>query len=517
MSLRYWPHVVIAALLFATAPARAQELVIAPGQSNSSQPTSPPSQRIAPRYAVAQDAPVSARQAKPRKAARRAPASQQRVQPVPAAPPPDVEAPPPQRAETQQAGDRATASEIQNRVAGTQDPAMAKYYADGWRPAGTYPNVIDHLPFTLYANQTVTYNDNILLTPNNAVLPPWRSRGDLYSLTSIGASTRIPIAAQQLFFDGTYGFTRYRKNTSLDSENYLVNGGLDWVFTERCAGRLVATARQVQAPIEELTSFNNNDIETVSGKETAKCRLNENFNVTFDSGLSRTRNSLGNLKVNDNEQFFLRGGIEYSLAELNTIGARVGYTDTDYVNRSATLTPGLATGLEQTDYAFYLRRTLTPVLEFDGSIGFTESKTISPLSTTSFTKPTYAAALRWQATPVLFITASWAQTIAPPQNIIADFERIRTESISATYIYSPVLSFTGSLGQSRIENPTSSGVAATTLLRDQTLWFADLRANWQITPLTSAMFQYRYTNRKDEMLDTTATSNLYMVSLNYRR
>lgn len=510
--MSYWPPVLIAALLFATAPARAQELVIPPGQQSSL-----PGKRIAPSYTVAQDAPSAAPKAKqPRKSARRAQASQQRVQPVPVAPPPDIEQPPAERAETKQAGDRATANEIQNRVAGTQDP-IAKYYAEGWRPASDYPNVLDHLPFTLYANQTVSYNDNILLTPNNAVLPAWRSRGDLYSLTSIGASTRIPIAAQHLFFDGTYGITRYRKNTSLDSENYLVNGGLDWVFTDRCAGRLVATARQVQSPIEELTSFNNNDVETVSGKETAKCRLNDNFNVTFDSGLSRTRNSLASLKVNDNEQFFLRGGVEYSLAELNTIGARIGYTETDYVNRSATLTAGLATGLEQTDYSFYLRRMLTPVLEFDGSIGFTETKTTSPLSTTSFTKPTYAATLKWQATPVLFVTASWAQTIAPPQNIIADFERIRTESISATYVYSPVLSFTGALGQSHIENPTSSGVAATPLLKDQKLWYADLRANWQITPLTSAMFQYRYTNRKDEMLDTTSTSNLYMVSLNYRR
>ena len=150
---------------------------------------------------------------------------------------------------------------------------MAKYYADGWRPAGTYPNIIDHLPFTLFANQTVSYNDNILLQPNNAVTPPGQSRGDLYSLTSIGASTRIPIAAQHLFFDGTYGITRYRKNTSLDSDNYLVNGGLDWVFTDRCAGRLVATAQRVQSPIEELTSFSNNDVDTVSGKETAKCSV----------------------------------------------------------------------------------------------------------------------------------------------------------------------------------------------------------------------------------------------------
>ena len=73
-----------------------------------------------------------------------------------------------------------------------------------------------------------------------------------------------------MFFDGTYGITRYRKNDSLNSSNYLVNGGLDWVFTSRCAGRLIATARQMQAPIEELTSFSNNNIHTVSGKGDGK-------------------------------------------------------------------------------------------------------------------------------------------------------------------------------------------------------------------------------------------------------
>ena len=97
---------------------------------------------------------------------------------------------------------------------------------------------------------------------------------------------------------------------------------LDWVFTSRCAGRLVATARQVQAPIEELTSFSNNNIQTVSGKETAKCSVGDNVNVIFDSGLSRTTNSLGSLTVNDYDQYYLRGGLEYSLADLNTIGGQ---------------------------------------------------------------------------------------------------------------------------------------------------------------------------------------------------
>ena len=234
--------------------------------------------------------------------------------------------------------------------------------------------------------------------------------------------------------------------------------------------------------------------------------------------MSKTKNSLGSLRVNDYDQFYLRGGLEYSLAELNTIGARVDIHGARIISIGPPpRLPASSTSLEQTEYAFYLRRMLTPALEFEGSVGFTETKTISPLSTSSFTKPTYAATLKWQATPVLFITASWAQTISPPQNIIADYERIQTESISATYVYSPILSFTGTLGLSHIENPTSSGAAVTRLLQDQKLWFADLRANWQITPLTSAMFQYRYTNRKDETLGTEATSNLYMVSLNYRR
>lgn len=509
--MSFWPHVLVAALLFATIPAHAQDLVIPPGTQNP-----PPGNRAAPGYTIAQNTPATAPKAKPqRKSARRATTSEV----VPATTPPDIEQPPAQRAEPSSPGDRATASEIDRRVAGTglNDPLMAKYYAEGWRPASAYPNVIDHLPFTLYASQTVSYNDNLLLLPNGAVPPPGQSRSDLYSLTTIGASTRIPVGAQHLFFDGTYGITRYRKNDSLDSENYLVNGGLDWVFTSRCAGRLIATARQVQSPMEELTSFSNNNVKTVSAKETAKCSVADHVNVIADSGVSRTTNSLGSLTANDYDQYYLRGGLEYSLAELNTIGAKVTYTKSDYFNRSPLTNPGLATDLEQTEYALYLRRFLTPKLEFDGSLGFTESTATSPTLSSSFTKPTYSATLRWFATPKLLIAATTAASVSPAQTIVADYQRVRTDSVSATYLYSPKLSFTAAVGQAHLSNPTSSGVAVSPFLREQKSYYTEFRTNYQITPLTSAMFQYRYTNRKDEILDTESTSNLFMVGLNYRR
>jgi len=510
-AMSYWPHALIAALLISAADAQAQDAQVIP----------PKGQQTSPSSAAAEPAVTSKPRA--RKPAKRTAAARPPVQEI-AAPPQVEQRPTP--------GDRPPASQAPipsepgapppvSRVPVFSDRATTTdYQAQGWRPASEYPNVIDHLPFTIYANETVSYNDNLLLLPNNAVVPPGNSRGDLYSLTTVGLSSRIPVGAQHFFVDGTYGITRYRENTSLNSSNYLLNGGVDWVFTSRCSGRLIATDRQTQAPIEELVSFSNNNIRTVSGKEFAKCSVSDHINVVMDSGLSRTTNSLGSRMVNDYDQYYLRGGLEYSIADLNTIGGRVTYTNSDYFNRSALATPGLATGLEQTEYAIYFRRMLTPKLELDGSVGFTQSTSTSELSSSSsssFTKPTYSASLKWQATPKLLINVTTAQTVTPPQSIIADYQQTQTNSVSATYFYSPKLSFSGAVGQSHQTNPTASGVVASPILQDQKVFFTELRTNYSITPLTNAFFQYRYTNRKDETQGVTSTSNLFMVGLNYRR
>jgi hypothetical protein len=388
---------------------------------------------------------------------------------------------------------------------------------DGWRPASESVNWIDNLPFKILFDQSLRYNDNLLLLPNGATIPPNFKRGDGYSVTTVGLFSRFPLGADTFFVNGTYGVSRYAHDTTLNSSNYALNGGMDWVFTSRCSGTLVGSDRQVQAPIEELTSFNVNNIRTAAFNENASCRISDHVNLILNSGISHTTNSLNTLLINDYNQKFIIGGMEYALADLNTIGARATFTATDYFNRSPAATPGLATNLDQRAYEFYYRKILTAKLEVDATLGVTQSTVSSPVSSSTFSTTTYSVSARWVATPKLVFQALLSQSVAPPQNIVADFEKIRQESLTVSYLFSPRLTFAWTLGLSTIKNPTVSGVGGSPILVNQKLAFSDLRAIYQVTPLISATGEYRYTDRKDDTTGSRATSNLFMLGLTYQR
>jgi Putative beta-barrel porin 2 len=396
-------------------------------------------------------------------------------------------------------------------------PLPVKAADDGWRPASDTTNWIDNLPFKILFDQSLRYNDNLLLLPNGAVLPPGVTRGDAYSVTTFGLFSRFPLGANTFFVNGTYGVSRYEHDSGLNASNYAINGGMDWVFTSRCSGTLVASDTQAQAPIEELTSFTVNNLRTAAFKENAKCQVSDHINVVLNSGISRTNNSLDTLIVNDFDSKFLAGGLEYAYGELNTIGVRTTLTKTDYFNRSLAATPGLATGLNQAAYELYYHRVLSAKLEVDASGGVTQTTVESPGASSSFSGATYSVKVIWSATPKLVFSALLAQSVAPPQNIVADFEKIRTESLSVSYLFSPRLTFAWSVGLSSISNPTASGVALSPILVAQKVAFTDFRAIYQVTPLLNATGEYRYTERKDETAGTRATSNLFLLGLTYQR
>jgi hypothetical protein len=388
---------------------------------------------------------------------------------------------------------------------------------DGWRPASDYSNWMDNLPFKLLFNQTLQYNDNLLLLPNGAAPPPNTLRGDAYSTTTFGLFSRFPLGANTFFLNGTYGLARYEHDTTLNSSNYALNAGMDWMFSSRCSGTLIGSDKQAQAPIEELTSFTVNNIRTASFNETAKCHLSDHMNLVLNSGISRTNNSLNTLIVNDFEQKYVLGGVEYVIADLNTIGAQATFRTSDYFNRSPASTPGLATNLDQKSYELYYRRILSAKLEIDVTAGITQSTASSPVSSSSFTEPSYSLKVKWIATPKLVFEALIAQFVAPPQNIVADFERTRQESLTVSYLFSPKVTFALTVGLSTLRNPTVSGVAQSPVLVDQRLVFSDLKAIYQISPLLHATGEYRYTDRKDDTTGQRATSNLFLLGLTYQR
>lgn len=388
---------------------------------------------------------------------------------------------------------------------------------DGWRPASQDPNWIDNLPFKILFNQSLGYNDNLLLLPNGVAPSGNEKRGDAYSTTTFGLFSRFPLEGGAFFVNGTYGVQRYQHDTTLNSSNYALNAGMDWVFTSRCSGTLVGSATQAQAPIELLTSFSVNNIRTAAFNETAKCSVADHINLILNSGISRSNNSLETLVINDFDQKFVTGGLEYDYGDLNTIGVRTTLTKTDYINRTPISAPGLATNLDQIEYAFYVHRVLTAKLSVDGNVGVVQSTTSSPGLSSTFTNPTYGMKVRWEATPKLAFEALFSQTVTPPQNIVADFQRTRSETLTAIYLFSPKLSFTWSIGIAELSNPTSSGINQSPILVNQKDYFSDLRAIYQITPLINATGEYRYTDRKDETTGLRSTSNLFLVGVAYQR
>jgi hypothetical protein len=395
-------------------------------------------------------------------------------------------------------------------------PVKAADY-DGWRPASENPNWIDNLPFKILFDQSLRYNDNLLLLPVGAAIPSNEKRGDAYSVTTFGLFSRFPLGANTFFLNGTYGVSRYEHDTGLNSSNYALNAGMDWVFTSHCSGTLIGSDKQAQAPIEELTSFTVNNIRTAAFNETAKCSVSDHINLVLNSGISRTNNSLDTLVVNDFEQKYVLGGMEYAIADLNTIGVQATFRTSDYFNRSPATTPGLATNLDQRSYELYYRRILSAKLEVDATVGITQSTASSPVSSSTFTEPSYSVKVKWAATPKLVFEALISQSIAPPQNIVADFERIRSESLTVSYLFSPKMTFAWTVGLSTLRNPTVSGVGGSPILVDQKVVFSDLKAIYKISPLLNATGEYRYTDRKDDTIGQRATSNLFLIGLTYQR
>jgi len=76
----------------------------------------------------------------------------------------------------------------------------------------------------------------------------------------------------------------------------------------------------------------------------------------------------------------------------------------------------------------------------------------------AFTNPTYSVRVKWAATPKVIFEALLAESVTPPQNIVADFERTRQESLTVSYLFSPKVTFAWTVGLSTLRNPTVSGI-----------------------------------------------------------
>jgi hypothetical protein len=395
------------------------------------------------------------------------------------------------------------------------DPDVPRSYTFNW----------SDFPLKLRLGQTLTYNDNVLGLAHGQPTPFKFSRGDLYSLTSFGASSKLYFDAQQFFFDGNYGLLRYKKDTSLNNSQYSFDGGVNWNLTSRCSGRLVAAANKYQTPIEEQVGAGVNTVRTESANETAKCRLTANVSAILDSGWSSTRNSQVVSSANNNTAAFVRGGLEYAATHVDTFQVLATFTDRRFTERSGpvTATAGLANQVDQADYLIRYERLFSAKLTFDGSVGLSEitpSSSVSAVPTSARTVPVYSASLLWNATPKLSFGLAAARSVGSPTSVIANAEILDSRSLTVDYLFSPKLSFQAGLAQSNSNASSVGGVNTRigvinqlTVQNNQRSISTFVKAFYRMTPFLSVTASYRYADRKSGASDTTA--NIFLIGLNY--
>ena len=364
--------------------------------------------------------------------------------------------------------------------------------------------------------EALRFDDNVLRLLPGAAAAPGRSRSDLYSATNFSASYAMQWGLQNVFIKGDLGLTRYRTNTDLNSTRYALAAGINWRLGYPCAGNITATTRRSEVETQDLlvgARPSLTDVISIDGR--GRCHIIDRLYGTFGAGASQ--NSFSTNSQNDYRRYNASVGLEYAVPKFYTLGIQITRSRTDYFNRDTTIPSLLAASVAQTEYSAYYNYTISPKTRLDFSGGIIQSSASSPFFSRSRTSPTFSAGISWRPTPKILVNARVQRSVSPPQGIAADYQRTDIASLSLTYSYSRKLSFSAAYLWSRSSfsaGGVPGGLVAGNASRTNTY---SLDANYRISPFWFTTLGYRHTEQADKVTGQSRKSNLYTVSLSYRR
>ncbi len=415
------------------------------------------------------------------------------------------------------------------------------------------------LPLRLKVSESVGHNSNVLNSPTNIAtggVLSGLSRGDFQSLSTYGASTKANWSGQQLFMDGSVGLTRYLHDVSLNSIQYAVDAGVNWNYTSRCSGTLVAAQAKVPSipgvgsstsltpfglspstsaistvlpggqivvtPLGQQVGFGFiNFVTATSFNETAKCLLAGDYAAIFNSGITQLTNSTVVNRLNNSRSVFVSAGVSYSVTATNSLEALVTVTGTDFPDRQAVLNnTGLVNNITQDQFNIIYTREFGPNLSAVASIGAVGvNNSAFSLALPSGIMPQYAISVSWIATPKVTVTASAARTVAPPTAVIGNAQISDVASLRVGYMISPKVLFSASVARTlsssaftQLGGAAVSSVVANSALA-QNAYTARAGFAYTMTPFLSADLSYQYTRTDRASLITP--QSLVMLDVNY--
>ena len=144
------------------------------------------------------------------------------------------------------------------------------------------------LPVQFKASEAVGYNSNVSNTPfNNGVIFVARLQANRHVRIHIQLRRfdEMGLAEQQFFADGSYGFSRYLNNANLNTPQNSADVGVNWVYSSRCAGKLIASeATALSEPGQQVGVNVINSVTTTNFNETSKCIVTGELQRNFQRG-----------------------------------------------------------------------------------------------------------------------------------------------------------------------------------------------------------------------------------------
>lgn len=187
-------------------------------------------------------------------------------------------------------------------------------------------------PFYVGIAQAVSHESNLFRLADGVATPATvKKRSDTVSTTSLVAGIDQPISRQRLRGNVVLRTSQYASNSSLNSEGYSLDLGLDWQTINRISGTLGVGSQSNQRRFDPNETNVGKNIET-GNQVSAVARMGVVTPLTLEAGLNwnEVNYSAATYQRAEYSQTGVSLGATYRLGGATTVGATLRSSRTSY-------------------------------------------------------------------------------------------------------------------------------------------------------------------------------------------
>jgi Putative beta-barrel porin 2 len=294
--------------------------------------------------------------------------------------------------------------------------------------------------------------------------------------------------------------------------------GVNWIYTSKCSGRLIASEQTAESEPGQQVAINViNSVTTVAFNETATCAIRGNYSAIFNSGTTASTNSAPADKLNNFQSEFIAAGISYTVSDTNSLQVLATITGTDYNNRPLTSgTSALARNITTDSLKATYTKNIEPNLALNASVGVIGVRNEGfNLGLPSGWEPEYSLSLTWAITPKLGLSAAVARTVAPPTNFIANLQVTESANLGVNYQLTPKVSLSAGVNVGHNSSAfTTTAINVVGQGQNENVYGARASVSYAMTPFLGASLSYQYSRTVQAGGLVTPTS-VALMSVNY--